>query len=175
MYEKKFDITREDTLFWAKRNYVEYIWNAANLEGIPFSFPQIQTICEGVSIPGKKIEEINRIIELAKSWSSMLESLNSDINDSSEFQTIFTADCNWIEKALNLCVFLLEKPMDDKKSIWGAFLLANKVLIDHGCGILTVGQCDANEFFSLLHRKDKEMLKQFLYSHLDGFRKLPVK
>ena len=32
--ENKFNLTREQNIFIAKRNIVDYIWKSANLEGI---------------------------------------------------------------------------------------------------------------------------------------------
>lgn len=55
MYEKKYGMTREENVFWAKRNLVDYIWKSANLEGIAVTFPETQTIYEGISVQGKSI------------------------------------------------------------------------------------------------------------------------
>lgn len=56
-------------------------------------------------------------------------------------------------------------------------MAANKVLISHGYGVLTVAQDQQERFFELLEAYDedeskKEELKLFLYDKcLDGFRK----
>lgn len=44
MYQKKFEMTVEENVFWAKRNLVDYIWKGANLEGIAITFPETQTL-----------------------------------------------------------------------------------------------------------------------------------
>ena len=64
MYERKFNLTVEENVFWAKRNLADYIWKSANLEGIAVAFPEVQTILEGVSVGGIRIEEVNRIVQL---------------------------------------------------------------------------------------------------------------
>ena len=66
MYEKKYSMTREENVFWAKRNQVDYIWKSANLEGIAVTFPETQTICEGISVQGKSIDDINSIVQLKR-------------------------------------------------------------------------------------------------------------
>ena len=36
--ENKFNLTREQNVFVAKRNIVDYIWKSANLEGIDVTY-----------------------------------------------------------------------------------------------------------------------------------------
>ena len=43
----KFNLTREENIFVAKRNIVDYIWKSANLEGIGVTYPETQTIYDG--------------------------------------------------------------------------------------------------------------------------------
>ena len=40
--ENKFNLTREQNIFVAKRNIVDYIWKSANLEGIGVTYPETQ-------------------------------------------------------------------------------------------------------------------------------------
>ena len=40
----KFTMTREQNIFLAKRNIVDYIYKSANLEGINVTFPETQAI-----------------------------------------------------------------------------------------------------------------------------------
>ncbi len=62
MYEDKYHMTQGNNILWAKRNVVDYIWKSANLEGIAVTFPETQTICEGISVQGKNIDDINSIV-----------------------------------------------------------------------------------------------------------------
>ena len=80
MYEKKYDMTREENVFWAKRNLVDYIWKSANLEGIAVTFPETQTICEGISVQGKSIDDINAIVQLKRGWQMLFDSLDEEID-----------------------------------------------------------------------------------------------
>lgn len=56
----------------------------------------------------------------------------------------------WTEKALDLMLYLTKSQLfyDGNKRI--AMLIANKLLIQHGCGILTVSQNYLETFFTLL-------------------------
>ena len=41
--ENKFNLTREQNVFVAKRNIVDYIWKSANLEGIGVTYSETQS------------------------------------------------------------------------------------------------------------------------------------
>ena len=45
--ENKFNLTREQNVFVAKRNIVDYIWKSANLEGIDVTYLETQIIYDG--------------------------------------------------------------------------------------------------------------------------------
>ncbi len=127
MFEKKYSMTQEDNVFWAKRNLVDYIWKSANLEAI---------------------------------------------------SSILSSDREWTERALDLMLYLTKSQLfyDGNKRI--AMLAANKLLIQHGCGVLSVSQDRLEKFFTLLvsyYEDDTraEELKEFLYNEcLDGFKSM---
>ena len=61
--ENKFNLTREQNIFVAKRNIVDYIWKSANLEGIGVTYPETQAIYDGGIVnrkPGSKEHEAFR-------------------------------------------------------------------------------------------------------------------
>ena len=50
--EDKYHLTREQNVFIAKRNIVDYIWKSANLEGIGVTYPETQAIYDGGVVNG---------------------------------------------------------------------------------------------------------------------------
>ncbi|GHU78102.1 hypothetical protein AGMMS49992_27860 [Clostridia bacterium] len=48
----KFNMTREQNVFVAKRNIVDYIYKSARLEGLGVTYPDTETIFNGMSAPG---------------------------------------------------------------------------------------------------------------------------
>ena len=78
--ENKFNLSREQNIFIAKRNIVDYIWKSANLEGIAVTYPDTQTIYDGFSVSGYKLEEINAINNLKKAWRFILNDVDIDLN-----------------------------------------------------------------------------------------------
>lgn len=218
MYEKKYDMTVEENVFWAKRNLVDYIWKSANLEGIAVTFPETQTICEGISVQGKSIDDINAIVQLKHGWQMMFDTLDEPVDldyikkmhreigkmtvinagalrmdevriagshyippmpdaayDDKKIGEIVASEAGWTEKALDIAIFLMKNQLfyDGNKRI--AMLVANKILISHGCGVLSVSQEHLEQFFTFLvqyyeDEERKDELKQFLYTCIDGFR-----
>lgn len=79
MYERKFNLTVEENVFWAKRSLADYIWKSANLEGIAVTFPETQTVLEGVSVGGKRIDDLNRILQMKRGWQYLLSTLDEDV------------------------------------------------------------------------------------------------
>lgn len=218
MFEKKFAMTQEENIFWAKRNLVDYIWKSANLEGIAVTFPETQTIVEGISVQGKSIDDINSIVQMKHGWQKLFETIDETftldyikglhrelgkmtiinagalrmdevriagssyippVPDEKKTETevvnLVSGEKGWTEKALDVMLYFTKRQLfyDGNKRI--AMMAANKLLIEHGCGILTVGQENLQEFFTLLvaYYEDEaagEALKRFLYSCLDGFK-----
>lgn len=74
--ESKFNMTREQNIFIAKRNIVDYIYKSANLEGIHVTFPETQAIFDGISVEGMKVEDIIVINNLKRAWRFMLDTLD---------------------------------------------------------------------------------------------------
>lgn len=48
------------------RSLPEYVWDAAVLEGNPFTFPEVQTLLDGITVGGRKISDERQILNLAE-------------------------------------------------------------------------------------------------------------
>ena len=72
----KFTMTREQNIFLAKRNIVDYIYKSANLEGINVTFPETQAIFDGVGVEGVKVDDIIKINNLKRAWQFMIDTLD---------------------------------------------------------------------------------------------------
>ena len=72
----KFSLTKEQNIFVAKRNIVDYIYKSAKLEGIHVTFPETQAIFDGVGVEGVKVEDIVKINNLKRAWQFMLDTLD---------------------------------------------------------------------------------------------------
>ena len=82
--ENKYNLTREQNVFIAKRNIVDYIWKSANLEGIGVTYPETQAIYDGGIVNGLTVDNIIAINNLKYAWEFILE--NKDIK--SDYNTL---------------------------------------------------------------------------------------
>lgn len=71
--KNKFHLTREQNIFIARRNIVDYIWKSANLEGIKITYPQTQVLYNGGVINGLTASEIVAINNLKRAWQFILD------------------------------------------------------------------------------------------------------
>lgn len=69
----KYKLTREENIFIAKRNIVDYIWKSANLEGIGVTYPETQSIYDGGIVNGLSVNNIIAINNLKYGWELILE------------------------------------------------------------------------------------------------------
>lgn len=57
----------ERVVFRFRRMLPEYVWDAGVLEGNPFTFPEVKTLLDGVTVGGRKLSDQEQILNLAES------------------------------------------------------------------------------------------------------------
>lgn len=217
--EDKFNLTREQNIFIAKRNIVDYIWKSANLEGIGVTYPETQTIYDGGVVNGLTVDHIIAINNLKYAWQFILENeeIKSDYNTlckiynltcdklvldqnlgrlrttpvniggtlwKPEFpfesqikeeleQLLNQSEKTKTEIAIEIMLWIMRKQMfiDGNKRV--AMLFANKIMIDNGCGIITIAQNIQAIFYEKLiqfyESGDNMDLKEWIYTNcIDG-------
>ena len=55
----------------------EFVWDASMLEGNPFTFPEVQTLLEGVTVGGHKLSDQEQILNLAEGSRRLLGMVKS--------------------------------------------------------------------------------------------------
>jgi hypothetical protein len=73
-------MTREQSVFVAKRNIVDYIWKSAKLEGLGVTFPDTEAIYNGLGVENVPVAEIIAVNNLKQAWQFMLSNLDYDID-----------------------------------------------------------------------------------------------
>ena len=217
--ENKFNLTREQNVFVAKRNIVDYIWKSANLEGIGVTYPETQAIYDGGIVNGLTVDKIIAINNLKYSWQFILE--NNDISydfnvlcylhkltcdklvleqnlgklrtipvniGGTSWKPLFPIESQIKEElesllnqplktktdiAIEIMLWIMRRQMfiDGNKRV--AMLFANKIMIDNGCGIITISQENQSLFFEKLIKfyetGDNKDLKEWIYeTSIDG-------
>lgn len=59
--------------FRFKSMLAEYVWDASMLEGNPFTYPQVQTLLEGITVGGQKLSDQEQVLNLAESSRLLLD------------------------------------------------------------------------------------------------------
>lgn len=217
--KNKFYLTREQNVFVAKRNIVDYIWKSANLEGIGVTYPETQAIYDGGIVNGLTVDKIIAINNLKYSWQFILENgemvydfkmlchlhkltcdklvldqnlgrlrttpvniggtswkpqfpIESQIKE--ELVTLLNQpEKTKTEIAIEIMLWIMRRQMfiDGNKRV--GMLFANKIMIDNGCGIITISQENQPTFFEKLIKfyesGDNTDLKQWIYeTSIDG-------
>jgi Fic family protein len=62
----------ERAVFRLHKALPEYVWDASMLEGNPFTFPEVQTLLDGVTVGGHKISDERQVLNLADSARGLL-------------------------------------------------------------------------------------------------------
>ncbi len=217
--ENKYNLTREQNVFVAKRNIVDYIWKSANLEGIAVTYPKTQAIYDGGVVNGLTVDKIITINNLKYAWEFILE--NQDIEyDYKALCQIHKLTCDKLvldqnlgrirttpvniggttwkppfpiesqikeeletlikeetktktEIALDVMLWIMRRQMFKGGNKRVAMLFANKIMIDNGCGIITISQDNQSTFFEKLIKYyetgDNQDIKNWLYeTSIDG-------
>lgn len=55
----------------------EFVWDASVLEGNPFTFPEVKTLLDGVTIGGRKVSDQEQVLNLAESSKRLLAMVKS--------------------------------------------------------------------------------------------------
>lgn len=62
----------ERVAFRFHRMLPEFVWDASMLEGNPFTFPEVKTLLDGVTVGGRKISDQEQVLNLAQSARQLL-------------------------------------------------------------------------------------------------------
>lgn len=68
----------KENFFIAKRMLSQIIYNSAYLEGCNVTFPQTETILNGMQISGVSVSDIETILNLRNAWKYLLNNINKD-------------------------------------------------------------------------------------------------
>lgn len=70
--DKKF------ALFSAKRMLPEYVFDTSQLENNPLTFPEVQTLIDGITIGGHKISDVQQVLNIKSAWNLMLDAVKAN-------------------------------------------------------------------------------------------------
>ncbi|MBP2633088.1 MAG: filamentation induced by cAMP protein Fic [Firmicutes bacterium] len=65
-------------LFSAKRMLPEYVFDTLQLENNPITFPEVQTLINGITIGGHKISDVQQVLNIKSAWNLMLDAVQGN-------------------------------------------------------------------------------------------------
>ena len=75
----KYSLSLKENIFVAKKLLIQNIYNSAKLEGCNITFPQTQTILDGISVSGLKMSDIEVILNLRDAWEYVLSTIEEPL------------------------------------------------------------------------------------------------
>lgn len=75
----KMEPSNQERALWrVKKLFPEIIFDTTALEGNPFTFPQVQTLLEGITVGGQKISDADQVLNQSASWKRLLQDCKTD-------------------------------------------------------------------------------------------------
>ena len=207
----KYNLTKKENVFLAKKVLVSSIYNSAKLEGINTTYPDTKTIMDGANVPSLRLDEINCILNLRDAWNFVLSNIDEAItldfickinsfvsrNESLEWGVLRTGkvgingvdyipdipneakiiadiknimeEKNITRRSLVLMLYLMRTQVFWDGNKRTSVIVANKIMIENGCGVITIKEEYFKKFNSLLteyyNTNEMESLLKFLYNN----------
>ena len=76
IFEDKFKLTPEQSLFLAKKKWDENVYCGMRMENRAVTFPQTQTILNGVNVPSVQLDDIQAILNMRDAWRYLLNTVD---------------------------------------------------------------------------------------------------
>lgn len=78
--KNKYSLTKEQNIFLAKKQLVQSIYSGAKIEGLSVTFPETQTILDGINVGSVPLDEIETILNLRNAWNYTLTHIDEPFN-----------------------------------------------------------------------------------------------
>ena len=80
IFSDKYKLTREQSVFLAKKKMDENIYCGMKMENRAVTFPQTKTILGGVNVAGVQLDDIQAILNMRNAWRYLLSSIDEPVN-----------------------------------------------------------------------------------------------
>ena len=78
-YQNKYNLTAEQSLFLAKKKWDENVYCGMRMENRAVTFPQTQTILNGVNVPNVHLDDIQAILNMRDAWRYLMQTVNEPL------------------------------------------------------------------------------------------------
>ncbi|MSS78812.1 Fic family protein [Anaerococcus sp. WCA-380-WT-2B] len=205
----KYNLSKKENVFLAKRNIVDYIWKSAKLEGINITLPETQAIFDKLKLQNVDISDVNTVLNLKHAWQFILKNLDDELNldyickinyevskDESldwgvlRYGKVGISGTDYIppipteqsfyeiidsvsryetitEKFITLMLKLMKAQLFWDGNKRTSMLVANKIMISNGKGVISIPNEHITEFNTLLNHyysvDEIDPVKSFIY------------
>lgn len=80
MIADKYNLTREENVFVAKKYLKDSVYRSAFLEGMAVTFPQTEAILENAVVSNVSAKDVAKVIELRDAWEYVLNNLDTTLD-----------------------------------------------------------------------------------------------
>ena len=78
-FKDKFQLTPEQSLFLAKKKWDENVYCGMKMENRAVTFPQTQTILNGINVPNVQLDDIQAILNMRDAWKFLLNTVKEPV------------------------------------------------------------------------------------------------
>ena len=78
-FEDRFHLTPKQSLFLAKKKWDENVYCGMKMENRAVTFPQTQTILNGVNVPNAQLDDIQAILNMRDAWKFLLNTVSEKV------------------------------------------------------------------------------------------------
>lgn len=78
-FKDKYKLTREQSMFLAKKKLDENVYCGMRMENRAVTFPQTKTILDGVNVPGVQLDDIQAILNMRDAWRELLKTIDAPV------------------------------------------------------------------------------------------------
>ena len=79
MLKDKFNLTRQQSIFLAKKKWDENVYCGMKMENRAVTFPQTQTILNGVNVANVSLDDIGAILNMRDAWRFLLNTIDEPV------------------------------------------------------------------------------------------------
>lgn len=78
-FEDKFHLTKEQSVFLAKKKWDENVYCGMRMENRAVTFPQTRTILNGVNVPNVQLDDIQAILNMRDVWKYLFATVDEPV------------------------------------------------------------------------------------------------
>lgn len=78
-YKDKYHLSKEQSLFLAKKKWDENVYCGMRMENRAVTFPQTKTILNGINVPNVQLDDIQAILNMRDAWRYMLGAIDEPV------------------------------------------------------------------------------------------------